>query len=55
MNLRSPKTEAVATYLELKNDPESGANDIQVLEPSLDRRRPDRRQAARAAAGRARD
>ena len=35
INLRSPKTEAVATYLELKNDPDSGANDIQVLEPSL--------------------
>ena len=35
INLRSPKTEAVATYLALKNDPESGANDIQVLEPSL--------------------
>jgi hopanoid biosynthesis associated RND transporter like protein HpnN len=35
MNLRSPKTEAVSTYLELKNDPESGANNIQVLEPSL--------------------
>ncbi len=35
INLRTPKTEAVATYLELKNDPDSGANDIQVLEPSL--------------------
>jgi uncharacterized protein len=35
INLRNPKTEAVATYLELKNDPDSGANDIQVLEPSL--------------------
>jgi uncharacterized protein len=35
INLRSPKTEAVATYLALKNDPESGANDVQVLEPSL--------------------
>ena len=35
INLRSPSTEGVATYLELKNDPESGANDIQVLEPSL--------------------
>jgi hypothetical protein len=35
INLRSPKTEAVATYLELKSDPDSGANDIQVLEPSL--------------------
>src|ERR1700722_14653431 len=32
INLRSPSTEGVATYLELKNDPESGANDIQVLE-----------------------
>ncbi len=35
MNLRSPKVESIATYLELKNDPESGANDIQILEPSL--------------------
>src|SRR5579883_593964 len=35
MNLRSPKVESVATYLELKNDPESGANDIEVLQPSL--------------------
>ncbi len=35
MNLRSAKVESVATYLELKNDPNSGANDIQVLEPNL--------------------
>ena len=35
INLRSPKTEAVATYLTLKDDPQSGANDIQTLEPSL--------------------
>ena len=35
INLRSPKTEAVSTYLELKNDPDSGTNDIQVLMPSL--------------------
>ena len=35
INLRSPNAEAVATYLSLKNDPESGASDIQVLEPSL--------------------
>ncbi len=33
MNLRSPKVESVATYLDLKNDPNSGANDIQVLAP----------------------
>jgi uncharacterized protein len=36
INLRSPTTEAVATYLALKNDPDSGANDIQILEPSLE-------------------
>jgi uncharacterized protein len=35
MNLRSPKAESVATYQQLKNDPDSGANDIQVLQPSL--------------------
>jgi hopanoid biosynthesis associated RND transporter like protein HpnN len=35
INLRSPTTEAVSTYLALKSDPDSGANDIQVLEPSL--------------------
>jgi hypothetical protein len=35
MNLRSNKVESVATYLELKSDPESGANDIGVLQPSL--------------------
>ncbi len=35
INLRSPKVESVATYLELKSDPESGANDIGVLQPSL--------------------
>jgi hopanoid biosynthesis associated RND transporter like protein HpnN len=35
MNLRSPKVESIATYLELKNDPDSGVNDIQILEPSL--------------------
>ena len=35
MDLRSPKVESVATYLDLKNDPHSGVNDIQVLEPSL--------------------
>ncbi len=35
MNLRNPKTELISTYLELKSDPESGANDIEVLEPTL--------------------
>jgi uncharacterized protein len=36
INLRSPKTEAVSTFLSLKNDPDNGFNDIQVLEPSLE-------------------
>jgi hopanoid biosynthesis associated RND transporter like protein HpnN len=35
MNLRNPKTESISTYLELKSDPESGANDIEVLESTL--------------------
>ena len=35
MNLRSKTAELVATYLELKNDPESGANDIGILQPTL--------------------
>jgi hypothetical protein len=35
INLRSPKVESVATYLQLKSDPDSGANDIEVLEPTL--------------------
>jgi len=35
INLRSPKVESVATYLELKSDPDSGASDIAVLAPSL--------------------
>jgi hopanoid biosynthesis associated RND transporter like protein HpnN len=35
MNLRSKTVESVATYLELKNDPESGTNDIEVLQPTL--------------------
>jgi hopanoid biosynthesis associated RND transporter like protein HpnN len=35
MNLRSKTVESVATYLDLKSDPENGANDIEVLEPSL--------------------
>jgi hopanoid biosynthesis associated RND transporter like protein HpnN len=35
MNLRSKTSESVATYLQLKNDPESGANDIGILQPTL--------------------
>jgi hopanoid biosynthesis associated RND transporter like protein HpnN len=35
MNLRSKTAESVATYIELKNDPQSGANDIGILQPTL--------------------
>ena len=35
MNLRSPKVESIATYLDLRRDPKSGANAIDVLTPSL--------------------
>jgi uncharacterized protein len=34
MNLRSPKVESVATYLDLKSNPNSGANDVQLLAAS---------------------
>jgi hopanoid biosynthesis associated RND transporter like protein HpnN len=35
INLRSPKVESVATYLELKSDPENNANNIDMLATSL--------------------
>ena len=35
VNLRSPKVELVATYLELSREPESNTNTIGVLAPSL--------------------
>jgi hopanoid biosynthesis associated RND transporter like protein HpnN len=35
MNLRSPKAESIATYLDLKDDPMTGTNAIDVLAPSL--------------------
>ena len=34
MNLRSPKVESVATFLELRTDPNTGANAIDVLTPT---------------------
>ena len=55
INLRSPNTEAVSTYLSLKDDPASGFNDIQVLEPSLGGGRSAGDETARLARGRARD
>jgi hopanoid biosynthesis associated RND transporter like protein HpnN len=35
VNLRSPKVESVATYLELSREPESNTNTVGVLAPSL--------------------
>ena len=35
MNLRSPKVESVATFLELRNDPNVGANSVNVAAPSV--------------------
>jgi hopanoid biosynthesis associated RND transporter like protein HpnN len=35
INLRSPKVESIATYLDLRRDPAAGANAIEVLAPSL--------------------
>lgn len=35
VNLRSPKVESVATFLELRNDPDASANSIEILAPSL--------------------
>ncbi|HSV25595.1 MAG TPA: MMPL family transporter [Xanthobacteraceae bacterium] len=34
MNLRSPKVESMATYLDLRRDPSVGANSVNVLVPS---------------------
>jgi uncharacterized protein len=35
MNLRNPNTESIATYLDLRSDPATGTNAIDVLAPSL--------------------
>jgi uncharacterized protein len=35
MNLRSPKVESIATYLDLRRDPNVGANSINLLVPSI--------------------
>lgn len=39
MNLRSPKVESIATYLDLRSDAATGVNAIDVLAPSLDEAR----------------
>ena len=36
INLRNPKTESIATYLDLKRDPATNLNALEVLAPDLD-------------------
>jgi uncharacterized protein len=35
LHLRSPKVESVATFLELRRDPETGANSVEIMAPNL--------------------
>jgi hopanoid biosynthesis associated RND transporter like protein HpnN len=35
LNLRSPNVESVSTFLELRRDPDAGANSIEILAPSV--------------------
>jgi uncharacterized protein len=35
MNLRNPRVESIATYLDLRRDPNNGANSVNVLVPSV--------------------
>ena len=35
INLRNPKVESIATFLDLRKDPKTGANSINVMAPSL--------------------
>ena len=36
LHLRSPKVESVATFLELRKDPNTGVNAVEILAPNLD-------------------
>jgi uncharacterized protein len=36
LHLRSPKAESVATFLELRKDPQTGVNTIEIIAPNLD-------------------
>lgn len=39
LNLRNPNAESIATYLELRRDPQTGAHTVQILAPSVERAR----------------
>jgi uncharacterized protein len=47
MNLRNPKVESVATYLDLRNDPATGTSAIDLLVPSLSAGRQEEERLAR--------
>ena len=51
MNLRSPKVESVATYLDLRRDPTTGINTINIAAPSVACRPAGSRKAQGAAGG----
>jgi hopanoid biosynthesis associated RND transporter like protein HpnN len=36
LNLRNPNAESIATYLELRRDPQTGAHTVQILAPSIE-------------------
>ncbi len=55
INLNSPKVESIATYLELRSDPATGASTIEVLAPSLAAAKQDGGAHRQAAGGLARD
>ena len=47
MNLRNPKVESVATYLDLRTDPATGASAIDLLAPSLSAARQEQERLAK--------
>ena len=55
LNLRSPKVESVATFLDLRSDPAIGASSIYVLAPNKEAAQGRHREALQAARGRERE
>ena len=54
INLRDPKSESIATYLDLSRDPDTNTNAVEVLAPSLGEAERHRRPAVEGAGSRAR-
>ena len=55
INLRNPKVESIATFLDLRKDPNTGANAINVMTQFGSRREEDRGEAGEGAGSAARD